>query len=178
MTAMTLQSTYSDKPAIGYQGQLDAGPNDKWTMLNADSVSIPFGTPLAQKPSPTTDLDARIPAASTDQLAGILFRSDGYDPSWTDASGTYGALDSTGVRAGQLIDVLRKGRILVKAQTAVAPGDRLYVSYTTGTTYTAKGQMGNAAESSVTIDATTKGVWKTTATAGSLAWLEVDFTNK
>lgn len=178
--SMALQTDFSQNPVAGYAGTLDSGPSVKWTAKNAESsASIPFGMPVAFKPSgATSDQDVTIPANSTDNLMGILFRSDAYSMAWTDKFGTHGALDATGVVAGQLMDIARSGRILVTCTTGCVPGDRLYVSYSAGSTYSAAGQLGNAAEASHTIDATTKGEWKSTAAAGGLAWLEFDFLNK
>ena len=81
------------------------------------------------------------------------------------------------------MSVLRKGRIWVKVQQAVVPGDRPFVCCTVGAgnAYTAKGQLGNADDttgSGATIDITKLGQYLTTASAAGFAKLEVDFTNK
>jgi len=177
--SMTLQSSYNDSPSGPSAGSLDGGPAVKSSYKQADTVSIPFGFPIAFKPSPTTDQDVYVPAASTDKIAGFLFRSDAYSRSWTDENGTHGELDSTGVRPGFMINGARKGRIRVPCHTGCVPGDRLFVAYNnTGATYTAAGQLGNVAEAGHAIDCSNQGQWTSTAAADGLAWLEFDFVNK
>lgn len=176
--SMTLQNTYLDSPVAAFIGQLDGGPSIKSSYKNADVVSIPFGFPLAYKPSPTTDQDVYVPAASTDKVASFLFRADTYSRAWTDENGTHGELDSTGVRPGIEMNGLIQGRIWVTCTTGCAPGDRLFVAYSAGSTYTAAGQLGNVAEASHTLDDSNMGRWESTATAGQGAWLRLDLTNK
>ena len=178
--SMNLQTAYTETPPVAFQGQLYSTPKRTIPAKQAEaSAHVPFGMPLAYKPSgATTDLDATIPANSTDVLMGILYRSDAYAPAWTDSNGTQGELDSTGLLPGVMMDLLEDGELWVTCQTGCSPGDRLYVSYSAGSTYTAAGQLGNAAEASHTIDATTKGEWRSTASAGGLARLRVMFANK
>ena len=180
MTAMTLQSTYLTVPAIGYVGMLEGYGHDIATMLNADSVSIPFGAAVALKPSPTTDKDAYLPATSSDNVFGIVAHSHAYGRTWTDADSTvHGELDGTGLVVGDMMNIVRRGKILVTPMQTVAVGDRLYVSYAVGTPFTAKGQLGNASVGSTTIDCTTRGEWLTAATGTTgLAWLDCTFVSK
>lgn len=176
-TSMSLQSTYSSAPPIAYAGQLEGTGYDIITMKNADTVSMPFGSGLAFKTSsPTSDLDTILPASSGALICGILAH-DHYARTWTDSNGVvHGELDGTGLVAGTILNVLRRGKIAVVCQTGCVPSDRLFVAYGTATTYTGKGQLGNITETSNAIDATKQGQWLTTATAGGFAWLDVDFT--
>lgn len=179
--AMTLQSTYNAAPDTGYEGQLWGDSfHDITTMRNDEaSVSIPFGRAVVFPTSPTVDMSAKLPSGSLTRPAGLVVFSHNYARVWTAADGTVnGDLDSTGLRPGVHMNILRRGRILVKTQQAVVPGDRLFICKTAATTYSAVGQLGNADESTNTIDATTVGVWLTSAAAGALAVLDVDFTNE
>ena len=179
---MSLQTTYLTVPAIGYEGTLQGDADaDIITLKNVEaSASMPFGRAVAWKTSsPASDKDALLPASTSDKIAGIIVKSNAYERTWTDQDGTvHGSLDSTGIVTGELINVLRDGKIIVKCMTGCAPADRLFVCSTAATTYTAVGQLGNADESSNTVDCTKQGQWLTTAAAGGLAWLDVDFTNK
>jgi hypothetical protein len=178
MSSITgLQTTFNDIQTPAFIGSLSGKPQDCDPMINADVVSMPFGTPVAYKPSPTTDLDGYIPAASTDRIAGILFRSDAYSRAWTDENGSHGELDGTGVTAGSVMQVARKGKIYVTCVTGCTPGDRVFISYAVGGPYTAKGQYGNATQASTTLDDHDQGQWVSTAAAGQGAWLEFDFVN-
>lgn len=183
MGNMNLQTSYGSTPAIGVAGQLEGSIDpDIIPLKNVEaSASIPFGSAVAFKTaSPVTDLDALLPAGSTDKLAGIVVYGNTYARQWTDSDGVkHGDLDSTGLVPGVIMNVLRAGKILVPCVTGCAPADRLYVCYAAGgATYTVQGTLGNAAEASHTIDATTQGQWLSTAAANGLAWLQVDFLNK
>lgn len=178
--SMTLQSTYNSAPPIAYAGQLEGTGHDIKSMVSVDTASIPFGSPVAFKPTPVSDQDAYLPAAGTDNIAGIVAMRQAYARKWTDSDGNvHGELDDVGLMTGAELNVVRRGRVAVLCQTNVAVGDRPYVSYNaTGATYTAPGQIGNAAEVGHTIDCTTKGEFVTSASAGGFAWLDCNFVAK
>lgn len=185
MGAMTLQATYPKVPLIGLAGQVEAidqaGAYITQPMKNAEaSASIPFGVAVAYKTaSPTSDLDAVLPAAGTAKLCGIVMWSADYARAWTASDGTvYGDLDSVGLRVGTILSVLRAGKILCVTQQAVKPGDPVFVCFSANTVFTAKGQLGNADESTNTINCTNQASWQTTAAIGGLSWVDADFRNK
>ena len=82
----------------------------------------------------------------------------------------------TGLLPGAIMNVLRKGRIWVVCESGCDPDDRLWVRAVAGAGEYL-GACENADDSTDTIDCTGQGVWRTTAAAGELAVLEVDFTN-
>lgn len=178
MSITGVQTSYSSAPAIGYAGLLEGNiDQDVITLKNVEvSASMPIGSGICWKTSsPASDIDALLPAAQADLVAGIVAHSNTYAPAWTDAAGVvHGDLASGGLVTGTIMNVLRTGKILVVAGTAVAPGDRLYVRRAGGTL----GALENAADSTNMIDCTKQGQWLTTAALGGLAWLQVDFTNK
>lgn len=176
--AMTVQSSFSDGPAIGYAGTLDSNlAHDVITMKNAEaSASIAFGRAVKFKDTVTSDKDAVLPAAETDKILGIVLRSDTYGVAWTDLDGnTYGQLDSTGVKPGAFLNVLRRGRVLVVCEDAVEAGDKLWVRAVAGAAPEYLGGLNNADDSTDMIDCTANGTWLTSASAGGLAWLDVNF---
>jgi hypothetical protein len=176
--AMTVQSSFSNGPAIGYAGTLDSNlAHDVITMKNAEaSASIAFGRAVKFKDTVSTDKDAVLPALETDTILGIVLRSDTYGVAWTDLSGnTYGQLDSTGVKPGAFMNVLRRGRVLVVCEDAVEAGDKLWVRAVAGGDPEFLGGLNNADDSTDMIDCTSKGTWLTSASAGGLAWLDVNF---
>lgn len=177
--AMAVQTAVTSNPAKGHAGLLDAtAPHFITHAINADSVSIPFGKAVVWDPStPATDISVTLPANQTDPVMGIVVKMDHYAKAWIDVDGnTHGELDGTGLRPEVMMTVLRKGRILVTAATAVVAGvSRLYVRRTAGLGETL-GALEDAADSTDMIDCTNQGVWVSTAGAGELAWLEVDFT--
>lgn len=177
-----VQTSYTVAPAHAFAGMLaDDTENDIQTFKNAESAtSMPFGICVAFKTSsPGSDRDAILPNGGTAKLAGIVVHDHGYERQFALADGTnVGELDSTGLVAGTVMSVLWRGCVWVKVQQAVVPGDRLFVCHTAATTFSAKGQIGNADESSNTIDATAIGRFISSAAAGGLAKLQVDFSQK
>lgn len=176
--AMSVQTTFSDAPAIGYAGTLDSNlAHDVITMLNAEaSASIAFGRAVKFKDTVTTDKDAVLPAAETDSILGIVLRADTYSVAWTDLDGTvHGQLDSTGIKPGNFMNVLRRGRVLVVCEDAVEAGDKLWVRAVAGGDPEFLGGLNNADDSTDMIDCTANGTWMTSASAGGLAWLDVNF---
>lgn len=178
---MAIQTSVSDFPAVAVAGELVGINHEIDGMKNVEaSAEIPFGYAVAYKASGTTDQDALLPlAANSPILAGIVVRSDVYDRTYTLADGsTGGELGTTGLKPGAMMNVLREGRIWAIAVGGCTPGARLFVQKTVNGATRPLGALDSAADGMNSIDASTQGTWKTTASAGGLAVLEVDFTNK
>jgi len=185
--SMILQNDYPAANPVGYSGQLVGATtqHDIITARNAEvSASIAFGRAVVWKlSSPTTDYDVLLPAAETDTVAGIVIHLLNYSRTFssTDYAGvsqTYGDLDGTGLRPGVLMAILRRGTILVTVEDAVLVGDRLWVRAVAGADPEFLGGLLNADDSTDTIDCTKQGQFLTSAAAGGLAQLYVDFNNK
>lgn len=177
--AMAIQTTVSVGPAQGYPGMLDAAAEHLIvTGRNDDSVSIPFGKAVIWDPSsPATDISVTLPAGSqTSPVMGIVMFSQKYARAWTDSAGTvHGDLDATGLVNGTMMNVVRRGRILVTAASTVVAGvNKLYVRSVAVLGETL-GALEGAADSTDMIDCTAQGTWMSSATAGGLAWLQVNF---
>ncbi len=179
MPALSVQTTVNARPAKGIPGQLDgAYPHSVIIAQNGDSVSIPFGKAVAWDPtSPAHHISATLPVNQTDRIMGIVAYRGGYARAWTDSSGVvHGDLDNVGLTPGTTLNVVRQGRMLVTAASAVTPGDRLFIRRTAGIGESL-GALEDAADSTDMIDSQNQGVWLSTAAAGELAWIEVDFVN-
>ncbi len=177
---MGFQTSVSNAPAIGYSGQLVGDDQDIITMKNVEvSASMPFGIAVAfKRSSPVSDMDALLPGSET-VIAGIVIKTNAYERTWTDADGVvHGQLDNTGLVTGTLMNILRAGRILVTCPTGCVPGDRLYVRKDIGEAGEAYGTCENASDESDMVDCTEQGVWESTALAGGLAILNVNFIAK
>lgn len=174
-----LQTDFSETNATAFIGQLDGNRHaDKTTAINGEaSARMPFGTPVVYDPSsPLSDLHVTFPANSTDHFKGIVYRTDGYMPGFTDRFGDHGQLFSDGILPGTSMDVAREGRVWVKTMQAVVPGDAVFISYASGGgTYTAAGQFGKTAAGGSAIDCSGKCQWDSTAAAGGGAWLLFNF---
>jgi hypothetical protein len=168
---VAVQSTFSVNHAVAYSGQLaDNGPHDIATMRNDESTAeMAFGRAV-RFASVSDAQSAKLPAAETDKVAGILVLSHAYDAELE--------LGTTGVVPGAELNVLRKGRIWVTVEDAVEVGSRLWVRAVAGGDPEFLGGLCIADDGSDTIDCTNQGVFRSAASAGGLAVLEVDFTNK
>jgi hypothetical protein len=178
--AMSVQTTVTAAPLAGYPGMLDtAFPHAIATARSAEaSAAIPFGKAVVWDSStPATDRDVTLPTIESDSVMGIVVHSHNFSKTWVDSGGnTHGELSAVGLLPGTIFGVLRKGRILVTAATAVVAGvSKLWIRAvaTVGETL---GALEDADDSTDMIDCTTKGTWMSTAGVGELAWLEVDFT--
>lgn len=176
---MAVQTSVLVTPAAAFAGMLaDAVDLDIITLINKDSASMPFGIVVAADPT-DGDKMVKLPASSGDNLVGIVVHKHDYARTFTLPDGTVaGSLDSVGLVTGTTMSVLRRGHIWVQVLQTVAAYDRLFVSYAVGAPFTAKGQSGNAAVGSTTIDSTRIGQFLTSASAGGFAVLDVDFTNR
>lgn len=167
---MTVQTTYPSSLTARIAGQLaDSGAHDIVAMVNREaSASMAIGR--AVKFGSTTDpTSAKLCAAETDIVAGILLHSYEYDPTYD--------LDSTGVKAGRPIQVLRKGRCIVQLEDAVTIGQRGWVRAVAGVGELLGGIL-PADDSTDTIDCTGQIVFLEAGSAGDLVMVEVDFTNR
>ncbi len=185
--SMTLQSDYPTAPPRGYSGQLIGAIEDADIVpaINREaSASIAFGRAVVFKTSsPTTDLDVLLPATENDLVAGIVIHFDQYPRAFTTtdnagASVTVGELDGTGLRPGTMMAILRRGKILVTVEDGCLVGDRLWVRAVAGGDPEFLGGLNNADDSTDMIDCTKQGQFLSSASAGGLAELWVDFTNK
>lgn len=167
---MAVQTTYTDNPEIGLPGQLrDNGPYDAVTMINREASSaVPFGTAVCFEGGSRDDGALR-PDATTDKLAGICLRSLAYNPDTM--------VDPDSVPAGGVMSIITKGRVYVVCENGCAPGDRLFVRAVAAGAEV-EGACRSAADSTDCIDSTAQGIWRTTAAAGAIAALDVDFNNK
>lgn len=176
---MAVQTSVLVSPNAAFAGMLaDAVDLDIITVINKDTVSMPFGICVAADPTDGAKM-VKLPATSGDTLWGIVVHKHDYARTFTLPDGTVaGNLDGVGLVPGTTISMLRRGHIWVQVLQTVAVGDRAFVSYAVGAPFTAKGQFGNATVASTTIDATRIGVYLTPAAAGQFAVIDVDFTNR
>lgn len=174
------QTSYSLQPAIGFPGELDrTRPFSLLTMKNTEaSASIRFGSAVKRNGSPTTDLDAVLPAAETDKVLGLVVRDMSYTRTWTAADGTtVGQLDSTGLVPGVMFQVATMGRMLVHVRTGATAGQGVWVRAVSGGASEYLGAIENADDLTNTIDCTTQAKFVTSCAADGHAWIEFDFTN-
>lgn len=130
------QTSYGTSPAKAYAGMLaDAGKSYKRSLTNEEAAAIPFGIGLARG---TTEDDAKLPAAATDELAGIAIHTHAYDQD--------GLTGTAGIPADKVCTVLAEGAIVVRTEESLSPGDPVYVRFSVNTDEQ-KGAFRNDADS-------------------------------
>lgn len=177
---MSLQSTYSLQPDLGFPGQLDRSrPFSTLTMKNTEaSAQIRMGSAVKRNGAPTTDLDALLPVLETDKVLGLVVREDTYSRTYTGADGvTFGQLGADGLVPNTLFTCATVGRMLVHVRTGATAGQGVWVRCTanSGTEYL--GSIENADDGTEMIDCTTQAKFVTSCAADGVAWIEFDFTN-
>jgi hypothetical protein len=163
------QTAYSAAMTAGYAGEkFDVGEMDVVSMISEESsAQMPFGVVVARG---TADAGCKLPALDTDVPAGIVAHSHAYERN--------GELGTTGVQPKMAVNVMRRGRIWVTAEEAVAPGDRLFVRIVAGSGGSQLGACRKSAVAGETIDCSAQGEFQTTATTGALALIDVNFVAK
>jgi len=149
----------------------DGGPHDIVTAYNDEaSLEMPFGACVTLQ---TAERAAKLPAAGSDKLMGLVVHEHGFSKGPADAQ-----LGSTGLKGDVLFGVLRKGKMWVTVENGCAIGDRMHVRYAAGAGGSQLGAIRSASVNNETIDATTQGVFLSVAATGGIAIVDVDFTSK
>lgn len=157
------QTSYSTGfSAIGFAGGLaDSGDNDVVSKPNAEaSANLVFGRGVKDSANGCLNL-----SGGSDVLLGVLLHEQ-IDSSQLAASGAKAPKDTC--------SVLRKGRVLVLAEQAIALGDPVYVRHTANGGTTAPGRFRKDADTANAIQVT-KARWVTsTSGADQIAVLELN----
>ena len=167
---MAVQSDYNLVPAVGFAGQIataDGATRVTPCLQDEASASIPFGTAVKFYTA-NADSGARLPTTTGDKLRGITMHSHASDFGRSDS-----ILDENGdVRKGKMVNVVTNGEIWVTCENGCTPGAPLFVRVAGAGVL---GALRSAADGVNTIDCTARGTWQSTAIAGGLAKLHVDF---
>lgn len=169
---MSVQTSYGTTMTAAIEGALaDNGAHDVKPMYNEEaSAEIAFGRAVKFG---TNANGALLPAAESDVIAGIVLHSNAYTTGTSTSD-----LGTTGLRPDATLSVLRKGRVWVTVEDGCVVGDRLWIRAVGSTPPEYLGGVNSADDSTDMVDCTKQGVFLTACSAGGLAILEVDFTNK
>lgn len=158
------QTTYRTLMPTAIEGAIaDDGAIDVESRVNSGVSEIPFGRPVkAETIAAGVDKACLLAAASTDVPIGIAAHSHSY---------AVEELGTTGIKTYAMVNVLRKGRIRVKAGVTIADGQRLYYQTSTG-------KWVVAAVALDTIDMTAQVISRSSGVLNDLIIAECDMTNK
>lgn len=158
------QTTYRTLMPTAIEGAIaDDGAIDVESRVNTGVSEIPFGRPVkAETIAAGVDKGCLLAAASTDVPIGIAAHSHSYSVE---------ELGTNGLKAYAKVNVLRHGRIRVKAGGTIADGDRLYYQTSTG-------KWVNAAVALDTINMTAQVLARSSGVVNELIIAEVDMSNK
>jgi len=157
------QTTYRTVMPVAIEGAIaDDGAIDIESRVSSVSsvTEIPFGRPVA---SVSSEAKACVLCTSyTDTPIGIAAHSHSYAAE---------ELGTSGIKSGSMVNVLRHGRIRVKAGGSIADGQRLHYQTSTGKWVT-------AAVATDTIDMTAQVIARSSGVINDLIIAEVDMSNK
>ena len=157
------QTTYRTVMPVAIEGAIaDDGAIDIESRSNTGVSEIPFGRPVkAETIAAGVDKGCLLAAAATDVPIGIAAHSHSY---------AVDELGTSGIKSA-IVNVLRHGRIRVKAGGTIADGDRLYYQTSTG-------KWVNAAVALDTINMTAQVLARSSGVVNELIIAEVDMSNK
>jgi len=114
------QSTYNTDPDVAFPGMaLDNGPRDVVSFTNEEAADALLGGLMVVQGTEADD--ALLPAATGDDPLGIVMHNHSLD--FDLADGEVVAVDGLGA-------ALKKGRIWVRVEEAIALGDDVYFRHT------------------------------------------------
>ena len=141
-----------DGPAVDIESRVSS---------TATATEIPFGRPVAS-------------VSGSEAKACVLCTDYNYTPIGIAVhSHSYAAeeLGTSGIKSGSMVNVLRHGRVLLKAGGSISDGQRLYYQTSTGKWVT-------AAVAADTIDMTAQVIARSSGVLNDLIIAEVDMSNK
>jgi len=159
------QTTYNTDPAVGFRGML-ADPNDDAfiiTLANGAAAAVGFGI-MVKRDATNPESQFDIFSATGQDPVGILVHTHcQQDPSLAGALGV-ALLETAGV--------VRRGRIWVVTEEAIAVTDDVYFRHTSGTG-TEIGAFRNDADTA-SCDQITNAQWLRGCAAAGVALLEIN----
>ena len=164
---MSKQTSYADAYTKNFSGQHLMQPGDvvESYISEESSAEIPFGVAVAEGTDPTTQ--CLLPSSENDNILGIVIHAHSYAKP--------DQLGDDGIKPGQWVLVLRRGKCVVQCDSGCTAFDRLWVR-AVADPGERLGAPEDADDSTDTVDCTGQGQWRTTAVADALATLEVNFT--
>ncbi|MNS39595.1 hypothetical protein D3C72_718820 [compost metagenome] len=155
-----MQSAYSTNMDAGFEGQVaDLTNHDALTY--AAEGAIPFGRGVVEG---TTPKQVKLPGAASTaaQFRGVTLHSHAVEQ---DADGVAQYRDK------RATSVMTRGRVLVKVEQNVVPGDAVYLRIAANGAGTAAGQFRKDADTDKAV-AITKARWTEAIAAGGVGVLE------
>lgn len=158
------QTTYRTVMPVGIEGAIaDDGPAvdiESRVSSLSNATEIPFGRPVASVIGSSAKACV-LCTSYTDIPIGIAAHSHSYAAE---------ELGTAGIKSGATVNVLRHGRVLLKAGGSIADGQRLYYQTSTGKWVT-------AAVAADTINMTGQVIARSNGVLNDLVISEVDMSN-
>lgn len=155
-----MQDSYTTDMEAGFEGQL-ADLSDYSALTYAAEGNVPFGRGVIEG---TTPNQVKLPAAvfTEANFRGVTLHAQSKE------------MDADGVaqyKAKQATNVATRGRVLVKVEQAVVPGDPVFLRHTANGAGTAAGQFRKDADTARAVQLT-KARWTRAIAAGGVGVLE------
>ena len=163
---MSQTTTYVREAARAFAGMLgDSFEPDILSLGNEEAVAVAFG--LAVRQGTDGEKEFLLPSATGQEFAGVLVHTHSQDKP--------GELATTlGVDAGEVANVLRKGRIFVVVEEAIALTDSVFFRHTSGGGGSQLGAFRTDADTA-TADQLTQAKWLSVTSAAGIALLDVNY---
>lgn len=160
------QTTYSVDPALAFRGMLGDPNDDSFTIPLANGAAAAVGFGIAVRRDVTNPEDQFDVFSATGQdCVGILVHTQAQqDPTLA---------DPLGVTLLEVASVMRRGRIWVRVEEAVAVGDPVFFRHTAGGGGSEIGAFRNDADTA-TCDQLTQAAWLQGSSGAGVALLEVN----
>jgi hypothetical protein len=163
---MPVQTVYQVEPPIGVDGQRIENYPSAIASAIAEAAALPAGKIVVWDTDPgRTERAVRLPTAAADmsidtKIAGFTL----WDPTYPEPP----------YPVGQVVPIMRKGRIAIAAETALAAHSIPFVRYAAGAGGTVLGSLRNDADTTTAFSLPGLVVVHAAAAAGDIAVVEID----
>ncbi len=118
------QTSYTQNHAIAYEGNRgDSRTAQIYPARNNSGVELPYGRAVVfDTGAGTTELAAKLIAASGDKILGVSLFSQAHDPNTVNG----------GVAVNDMFNVITQGAVWVQVDSAVTPNSPVFARYAAG----------------------------------------------
>lgn len=159
-----MQTSYSNQAPVAFRGLLADPAADAFLVSRAveQAAGVPAGVMLVAGTDPA--VEAKLPSTTGQKLAGIVCHQQ--------ARQDFSLAGSLMLANGEDASLVRRGRVWVVVEEAVAPGEAVFFRHTTGTG-TELGAFRNDADTA-TCDQVTQANWLVGSSGAGVALLEIN----
>ena len=160
-----MQTAYAINLNLGAEGQLADDSQIKDVLSLIGTVDVPMGKVVAKDSS--GDNMGKLPTSGSDIMMGVALRAQVVQPNTIP-----GGLNVYPL-GGPAVSVLHVGRVLVKPEQSMVPGDAVFVRFAAGAGGTVKGSIRKDADTASAVAWPKAKILSTVDSASGLCVLEI-----